>query len=47
MQEEHSAFTTPIVGDLGGLVTSFVRHLKAENKSAVAAHRRLSPGDRL
>jgi hypothetical protein len=31
MQQGRSAATTGILGDLGGLVTSFVRHLKAEN----------------
>jgi hypothetical protein len=33
MHRECSAATTGILGDLGGLVTSFVRHVKAENKS--------------
>jgi site-specific recombinase XerD len=46
MQQERSTVTSPILGDLGGLVTSFVRHLRAANKSeqTVLAYRYAADG---
>jgi site-specific recombinase XerD len=46
MQQERSAVTAPILGDVRPLVTSFLRHLKAENKSpqTILAYRYAAEG---